>query len=263
MAGQMMLQDDVNRTVYYSAGVYRHYLSELLTPPEIACLLKYHSEVADRDVLDVGVGAGRTTRYLAPLARRYEAVDYSPVMVAYMKRTMPEVSVRQANFRDLGIFDHGSFDFVFAPDNVIDALQHDDRLRALAEAHRVLRPGGTFVFSSHNLRYKNAFSGPRLNWSRNPVRFAANCVHFILSCWNYLRIAHARTNMHEYAILNDPGHHYGCLHYYVARGTINSQLAGVGLRLVEAFDTRGHVIPEGQDDSQDPSLLYVAKRSDN
>lgn len=69
--------------------------------------------------------------------------------------------------------------------------------------------------------------------------------------------------MREYAILNDPGHHYACLHYYVARGTVDSQLAGVGLRLVEAFDTRGHVIPEGQDDSQDPSLLYVAKRSDD
>src|ERR1700675_2824564 len=111
-------QDEVNRAVYYSPGVHRYYLSKLLTPPEIACLLKYQPHISGRDLLDIGVGAGRTARYLAPLARRYEAVDYSPVMVGYMKQTMPEISVRQANFRDLGIFEDRSFDFVFATDNV-------------------------------------------------------------------------------------------------------------------------------------------------
>ncbi|MEO8052976.1 MAG: class I SAM-dependent methyltransferase, partial [Acidobacteriota bacterium] len=169
-------QHEINRAVYNSPGVYRYYLSRLLMPAEISCLLKYQPHISQRDVLDIGVGAGRTTRYLAPLARRYEGVDYSSVMVGYMKQAMPQIQVRQLDFRDLTVFEDRSFDFVFATDNVIDALPHDDRLRALSEAHRVLRKGGVLAFSSHNIRYEKAFLGPQLNWSSNPVRLAANCV---------------------------------------------------------------------------------------
>jgi SAM-dependent methyltransferase len=253
-------QDEVNRAVYHSPGVHRHYLSNILTPPETACLLKYQPHISGRDVLDIGVGAGRTARYLAPLARRYEAVDYSPVMIGYVKQVMPEISVRQADFRDLGAFENLSFDFVFATDNVIDALSHEDRLRALHEASRVLRHAGILAFSSHNIHYKNAFSGPQLGWSSNPVRFAANCVKYAISWRNHLRVAPLRRTTEEYALLNDPGHFYACLHYYAARSKVNSQLAYVGMRLIEAFDVEGRVAPGPQDDSNTPSLLYVAER---
>jgi SAM-dependent methyltransferase len=203
-------QDEVNRAVYHSPGVHRYYLSKLLTPPETACLLKYQPHISGRDVLDIGVGAGRTARYLAPLARRYEAVDYSPVMVGYVKKVMPEISVRQADFRDLSVCGDLSFDFVFATDNVIDALSHEDRLRALREAVRVLRPGGILAFSSHNIHYKRAFSGPQLEWSSNAVRFASNCAKFAIGWWNHLRMAPLRRTTPDYALLNDVGHFYAC-----------------------------------------------------
>jgi SAM-dependent methyltransferase len=254
-------QEEVNSAVYNAPGVYRRYLSKLLTPPEIACLLKYQPHISGRDVLDIGVGAGRTAGYLAPLARRYEAVDYSPVMVGYMKKAMPEISVRQANFRDLGIFEDRSFDFVFATDNVIDALSHADRLSALSESSRVLRRGGVLAFSSHNIHYKKAFWGPHLDWSPDPVRLAANCVHYAVGWWNHIHVAPLRRTSSEYALLNDTGHHYACLHYYAARSTVGSQLAGAGMRLIEAFDRGGRVAPEGEDDSENPSLLYVAERA--
>ena len=253
-------QDEVNRAVYHSPGVHRYYLSKLLTPPETACLLKYQAYISGRDVLDIGVGAGRTSRYLAPLARRYEGVDYSPVMVSYVKQVMPEISVRQADFRDLGAFENLSFDFVFAPDNVIDALSHEDRLGALHEASRLLRPGGILAFSSHNIHYKKAFSGPQMEWSSNPVRFAANWVKYAISWRNHFHVAPLRRTTPEYALLNDPGHFYACLHYYAARSKVNSQLVYAGMRLIEAFDVGGQVAPESEDDSQTPSLLYVAER---
>ena len=254
-------QDEVNRAVYHSPGVYRYYLSTLLKPPEAAWLSKYQSHISGRDVLDIGVGAGRTTRHLAPLARRYEAVDYSPVMVGYLKAVMPEISVRQADFRNLSIFDDRSFDFVLATDNVIDALAHEDRLRALREACRVLRPGGLLAFSSHNIRYKRAFSGPRLAWSSNPVRLASNCAGYLLCWWNHLGVGPLRRTTPEYALLNDPGHRYACLHYYLARSEMNSQLAGAGMRLIEVLDASGQAVPEGEADSENPSLAYVAERA--
>ena len=254
-------QDEVNRAVYHSPGIHRYYLSNVLTPPETACLLKYQPHIAGRDVLDIGVGAGRTARYLAPLARRYEAVDYSPVMVDYVKQVMPEISVRQADFRDLQAFESLSFDFVLATDNVIDALSHEDRLRALQEASRVLRPGGILAFSSHNIHYQAAFSGPRLAWTSNPFKLAANCVKYAISWRNHLRVGPLRTTTPEYALLNDPGHFYACLHYYVARAKVNSQLAYAGMRLLEAFDVDGRVLPGNEDDSNNPSLFYVAERT--
>ena len=254
-------QDEVNRAVYYSPRVYRFYLAERLTAAEVSCFSKYRLRIHDKDVLDIGVGAGRTTRYLAPLARRYEAVDYSPVMVGYLEKQMPRISVRQADFRDLSVFGDESFDFILATDNVIDALPHHDRLRALREAGRVLRAGGVLAFSSHNIRYKKAFSGPQLEWSWNPVRLAANCAGYVLSMWNHRRVAPLRTTTPEYALLNDPGHRYACLHYYAARSIVCSQLASVGLRHIEAFDRNGQVLAESADDSDAPSILYVAERS--
>jgi SAM-dependent methyltransferase len=253
-------QDEVNRAVYYSPRVYRWYLAERLTLAESSCLSKYRVHIEHKDVLDIGVGAGRTARYLAPLARRYEAVDYSPVMVDHVKRTMPQISVRQADFRNLTAFADASFDFIFATDNVIDALSHYDRLRALDEAHRLLRPGGILAFSSHNLRYKKAFSGPQLRWSWNPVQLAANCVGYVLSIRNHRRVAPLRMTTSEYALLNDPGHRYACLHYYAARSTVSSQLARAGLHCVDAFDRSGRTLAESADDNEIPSIFYVAKR---
>lgn len=254
-------QTDVNRTVYESPRVYRRYLGQGLTPSETACLLKYQSEISGRDVLDIGVGAGRTTYYLAPLASRYEAVDYSSVMVRYMKEAMPHVSVQQADFRDLSVFGDHSFHFVFAPNNVIDALSHEGRLQALRESARVLRPHGLLSFSSHNLNYKKAYSRPHLNWSSNPMRLAYRCFEYALSWTNYLRLSSLRRTTPEYALLNDRGHYYACLHYYAARSIVTSQLARVGLKVIAVFDTLGRVLPDCSDDSDNPSLLYVAERT--
>ncbi|HEX4165882.1 MAG TPA: class I SAM-dependent methyltransferase [Bryobacteraceae bacterium] len=254
-------QDAVNRRVYHSDRVYRFYLSNVLTPPEAAALLKYQGHIAGRDILEIGVGAGRTARYLAPIAGHYEAIDYSPVMVRYMNQTMPQLSVREADFRNLQIFGDNSFDFVFAPDNVIDALPHQDRMQALMESYRLLRPGGLLVFSSHNVRYRGAFSGPRLNWSSNPLRLAANFVNYFRGCWNHLRVGPLRQDLGSYALLNDEGHHYACLHYYAARTIVTDQLKKVGFRSLDVFNNEGQIALAGHDDSHSPSLLYVALKT--
>ena len=185
------------------------------------------------------MGAGHTARYIAPLARRYEAVDYSPVMVGYLRERMPHIRVHLADFADLSVLGDRRFDFVFAPDNVIDALAHEHRLCALREASRVLRPGGVLAFSSHNLGYRRALSGPWLDWSLNPARLAKNCAKYGLSWWNHVRVGGMRQTTPEYALLNDRGHHYACLHYYAKRSTVVAQLKEQGLRFLEAFDTTG------------------------
>jgi hypothetical protein len=117
------------------------------------------------------------------------------------------------------------------------------------------------AFSSHNVRYKKAFSEPQLRWSWNPVRLAANGVGYLLSMRNHRRVAPLRTKTSEYALLNDPGHRYACLHYYTARSTVTSQLANAGLRCVETFDRGGRPLVEAADDSEISSILYVAEKA--
>lgn len=254
------IQDEVNHAVYFSPTVYTHYLSPNLTRQEVVCLLHYQPHISGKDVLDIGVGAGRTTGYLAPLAHRYEAVDYSPVMVEYARKTLPGISVRQADFRDLSIFNDESFDFVFATDNVIDALAHEDRLRALRESCRVLRRGQIVALSSHNIQYKKAYTDPEFEFHRNPITFARNFVRYLQCLKNHRRVGRLRKTHEAYALLNDKGHDYACLHYYVSRSTMKIQLAGAGLQLLDVFDKHGTAIKEGQDVSESPNLLYVAER---
>ena len=164
-------QDLLNARTYYRADVARSYLDEKLTRLEVMTLLRCQPAIVRKDILDIGVGTGRTSIYLAPLASTYQGIDYSPSMVRHMQANRPGIPVQLADMRDLGAFADRRFDFVFAPSNVLDAVGHEDRLRTLAEFLRVLRPGGTLAFSSHNRHYAHAMNGPHLRWTPyDPIR---------------------------------------------------------------------------------------------
>lgn len=150
------LQDAINTRVYQHVGIERQYRDDSLWRAEGIALLKYQSAFADWYVLDIGVGTGRTTFYLAPLARRYQAIDYSPEMVRCFEQTRPGISIALADMRDMSQFPDADFDFVLASNNVFDATGHEDRLRTLHEIHRLLRPGGVLMFTSHNRDRKGA-----------------------------------------------------------------------------------------------------------
>ncbi len=192
--------------VYHRPGVEREYRSDTLTRVEAIILLKYQAAFAGRDVLDIGVGTGRTSIYLAPLARRYEGVEYSPVMVEYLRVHQPQLAVRLADMRDLSAFTDATFDFVFGTSNVIDAVGEDGRRQTLREFARVLRPGGMLVFSSHNRHYARALEGPRLAPSHSLARLALNALRLPRQWRNHARLRAQREVHAEHALLDDPGH---------------------------------------------------------
>jgi SAM-dependent methyltransferase len=252
-------QFEVNARVYHAPGVERLYKSRDLTRAEVAALLKHQPAFAGRDVLDIGVGTGRTAIYLAPLARRYEAIDYSPVMVVHVRTAMPHIAVREADMRDLSAFGDASFDFIFATNNVFDAVGHEDRLRTLAEARRVLRPAGMLMFSSHNRCYRDAFRGPRLRWSGNPIAEIRNVVRWVWQMANYARVGKLRHEESDYALLDDTGHDYACLHYYIDPPTQRRQLSDVGFEVIDVLDSSGNHLEEGYTAPDSPWLMYVAR----
>lgn len=252
--------DTQNRAVYLVPGVARRYRQRTLNEVEAIVLLKYHDAFAGRDVLDLGVGAGRSSIYLAPLAHRYEAIDYSPEMVSTMHVTMPALSVRLGDMRDLADFPDASFDFVFGPNNVLDAVGSEGRQHTLGEVHRVLRPGGLFVFSSHNRDSADALSGPRMDWSRNPVTLLLNLISWSRQLANHRRMKRLREVHEGYALLDDYGHDFTLLHFYAGQNYERKQLDMAGFETVDVLDRAGHSVTPDERAARSPDLMYVARR---
>lgn len=71
-----------NRGVFERADVVAEYSDDhALRPAERVILDRYRVDFDGKDILDLGVGAGRTAVWLAPHALRYVGVDYSQKMV--------------------------------------------------------------------------------------------------------------------------------------------------------------------------------------
>ncbi len=105
-------------------------------------------EVRGQPVLDLGVGAGRTTWLMRLLTDDYVGVDWSPEMVAACRAGAPGLDVRQGDARDLSFLRDASIKFVFFSYNGIDYNDHDGRVQAMAEISRVLRPDGILAYST-------------------------------------------------------------------------------------------------------------------
>lgn len=102
-------------------------------------------------VLDLGCGAGRTTGELARRGFRVTAIDLAPRLLEAARQRYPGLDFRVMDATSLEL-DDDSFDAALFSYNGIDCIHPlGQRVRSMAETFRVLRPGGVFVLSSHNL----------------------------------------------------------------------------------------------------------------
>jgi ubiquinone/menaquinone biosynthesis C-methylase UbiE len=112
--------------------------------PDLQLLLREARLGGTEVVLDLGSGAGHTALACATLAARVVGVDVTPEMVAVAtslaaERGLENVSFRLAHVEALP-FEDASFDVVTSR---VSAHHYANPLRALAEARRVLKPGGS------------------------------------------------------------------------------------------------------------------------
>lgn len=102
-------------------------------------------------VLDLGTGAGFFPVILSALGHQVTAVDYSEEMTERAKERFSALSLSvrtlQMDAQELS-FEDQSFDAVVTR-NVLWNLDHPDR--ALSEAFRVLKPGGTLILEDGNM----------------------------------------------------------------------------------------------------------------
>ena len=97
--------------------------------------------------LDIGCGEGHNTRLLAKRGAQVTAVDVSEVFVCHAKDLEEQeplgIDYQVTSAVDLPFRD-AAFDFATAVMSLMDIPETD---RVLAEAYRVLKPGGFFQFS--------------------------------------------------------------------------------------------------------------------
>ncbi len=251
-----------NRQYYQAAKSARYFARWMpLYPGEVAAFLAYAPFIRQRDILDIGCGGGRTTFYLLPIARRYAGCDYSESMVKASLQRFPEADIVQADARNLARYESGSFDCVLFSYNGIDSVSHEGRLQVLAEARRVLRSDGLFIFSSHN-RAAITNICPAVSFQKNPYRLAKSICKYLLGIPNYLKNRGKHCFCAEYALLTDCGANYSLLHYYIDPPTQLRQAEAAGFTPLAMYDLqRGMQLELGAPSPESKHVYYVLQKN--
>lgn len=98
---------------------------------------------ADMRVLDVASGPGYGAGEAAARGARATGLDFAPAMVTEARKNFPDAEYIEGDGEDLP-FDDESFDAVICPFGILHMPEPD---KAIAEAFRVLRPGGRYAFT--------------------------------------------------------------------------------------------------------------------
>jgi len=109
--------------------------------------LRVLGEVAGKDVLEFGCGAAQWSIFLAKRGARPVGLDFSQRQLEHARRLMADAAVTfplvHASAEDVPLGD-ASFDIVFCDHG---AMSFADPQRSVAQAARLLRPGGLFAFN--------------------------------------------------------------------------------------------------------------------
>jgi SAM-dependent methyltransferase len=164
-------------------NLYETHLVPLIFAPYAADLAQRIGALGPSRILEVAAGTGVVTRALAALPDPHLSIiatDLNPAMLDEAARvgTARPVQWRQADAQQLPFAD-GEFDVVACQFGV---MFFPDKARAFAEARRVLRRGGVFVFNAWDRIEANEFADVVTTalaqvFPADPPRFLARTPH--------------------------------------------------------------------------------------
>jgi ubiquinone/menaquinone biosynthesis C-methylase UbiE len=125
-------------------------------------------------ILDLGCGAGRTTFGLWRGGyRNISGADLSAEMVRSARKTAEKARIPigfvEADARSLPFGDKEFDSCVFSFNGLMQIPGRSDRVRAMKEVRRVLKPGGMFIFTTHD---RERASEHRTFWKQEKERWS-------------------------------------------------------------------------------------------
>jgi len=231
---------DKNIESYNSEQVVDWYnnLQELL-PAEKKVFELYAAVLKNSSLLDIGIGGGRTTKFLSPKCKHYTGIDYSQKFVALCQQKFPDIRILHKDARDLSAFNGNEFDFVNFSFNGIDYVGLNDRLKILSEVHRILKPGGIFFLSTHNLKHSSFNKFPWQDQQNNLFTNFKTFVKLSPYLFRKFRNSKAETITDDYAIINDSAHNYSLMTFYSSPQLIIRQLSEAGFTSINFYKKSG------------------------
>lgn len=243
-----------NQEVYNSKQVVNWYKNlPGLVPVEKIIFEKYKDMLKNGNVLDIGIGGGRTTQFLYPISKLYTGIDYSKSFIEEASKKFPHVC-KVMDARDLSAFENNSFDFVNFSFNGIDYVDGIGRQKILDEIFRVLNPKGIFFFSTHNKDHASFNVSPWLNKNNS---MTVNIKTFIkLLPYFFRKLKSKEVFEKEFAIINDSAHNYSLMTFYTSALHLRNQLIATGFTETNFFGKEG----QKQDDKNLGDWIFVTSQ---
>ena len=159
---------------HYNAGVERDRLlrgTSNLEFERTKRILSRYLPSRPATILDVGGGPGRYSFWLADMGYSVHLVDILPVHVrqahGFQRRSKnPLTSIGLGDARSLD-FEDRSVDIILLFGPLYHLVRKNERLKALTEARRVLKPGG-LLFAAAISRFTSALDGSLRGFIRDP-----------------------------------------------------------------------------------------------